>query len=147
MPYIDSAYIKARVDDTTLKNLTKERGGADAIDEAVIAAKIADAQSIVDSKIAKRYTTPVTSPSDRLKQLTFDIALYNIYRIHKTHKMDEEVKFSYEQALRDLTRIEDGKSDLVGVSELTSSPNKVLAYVTTKTTDLKMSKSVLNNYR
>ena len=145
MPYIDSAYIKARVDDTTLTKLVREKDGDETKDELAITSKIADAQSIVDSKIAKRYSTPVSSPSDRLKQITFDIALYFIYRVHRTHKMDEEVKFAYEQALRDLTRIEDGKSNLVGVSELTSSPSKVLAY--TKTSDLKMSKSLLDTYR
>lgn len=145
MPYIDSAYIKKRVDDATLTKLVREQGGNATSDEETITSKIADAQSIVDSKIAKRYSTPVANPSDRLKQITFDIALYFIYRVHRVHKSTEEVKFAYEQALRDLTRIEDGKSDLVGVSELTSSPRKVLA--NTKTPNLRMSKSLLDNYR
>jgi phage gp36-like protein len=145
MPYIDSAYIKKRVDDTTLTALVREQGGDATKDEETITSKIVDAQGIVDSKIAKRYSTPVTEPSDRLKQITFDIALYFIYRIHKTHKMDVEIKSEYERALKDLDRIEDGKSDLVGVSELKSSPNAVLAY--TKTNNLKMSKSMLDIYR
>lgn len=145
MAYIDTAYIKARVDDSTLTKLVREKDGDATKDEATITAKIADAQSVVDSKIAKRYSIPVASPSDRLKQITFDIALYFIYRTRRTHVMDEEVKFGYEQALRDLTRIEDGKSNLVGVSELTSSPNTVLAY--TQKVELRMNKQFLDNYR
>lgn len=145
MPYIDLIYIKARVDDNTLKNLTKEKGGTDEIDEALVAARISDAQSIVDSKLAKRYTVPLTTIPANIKQITYDITLYYLYKTHRTHKVDEEIKFSYEQAIRDLNRIEDGKSNLVGVSELTSSPSKVLAH--TKTSDLKMSKSLLDSYR
>ncbi|MFA7327129.1 MAG: DUF1320 domain-containing protein [Candidatus Kapaibacterium sp.] len=147
MLYIDLVYIKARVDDTTLKNLTKEKGGADEIDEALVTARIADAESLVDSKLVKRYSVPLTTAPANIKQITYDITLYYLYKTHRTHKMDEEIKFGYEQAIKELNRIEDGKSNLVGVSELTSSPSKVLVYTNTKASDRKFNKSFLTANR
>lgn len=126
MAYIDSDYIKARVDDSTLGKLTKEKGGSSP-DESLIASKISDAEVRVNSSIGNRYDVPLTTVPDKIKQITFDIALYLIYRTHRTHKMDEEIKWAYERALKELDRIEDGRTKLIGVSELNSSPTKIFA--------------------
>lgn len=147
MAYIDLAYIKARVDDTTLKNLTKEKGGADEIDATKVTARIADAESLVNSKLVKRYAVPLTVVPASIQQITYDIALYYLYKTHRTHKMDEEIKFGYEQAIKELNRIEDGKSNLVGVSELTTSPSKVLVYTTATANNRKFNKSFLTANR
>lgn len=147
MAYIDVDYIKARMDDTRLKQITKEQGGVDAIDEALVTARISDAQSIVDSKLVKRYTVPLTTVPESIRQLTYDITLYFLYKTHRTHKMDEQIKFGYETAIKELNRIEDGKSNLVGVSELTTSPSKILVYTTANAKDRKFNKSFLTANR
>jgi len=78
---------------------------AGAIDAAIVAKALADADELIDGYLAGRYAVPVAAPVPAiLIAIASDIARY---RLH-VHEPPELVRKNYEDALRRLKDIADG---------------------------------------
>lgn len=86
---------------------------------AVVNRHITRADSLIDTKIAKRYSTPITPSPPMLTTLSEDITAYFTYRSFYTqdnHSKSEYFEELYRLALDSLEQIREGDMDLVGTT-------------------------------
>lgn len=93
-----------RFGDKEIKEVA-DRDGDDAIDAAVIAAALADADQVIDGYVGARYDLPLAATPPLLKTIACHLAR------HALHKdaPPEVVKDNFNAALRQLRDISDGK--------------------------------------
>lgn len=87
----------------------REELAAPIIDEA-----IADADGEIDGYLAKRYTVPLRSVPKIINKCSKDIAVYNLFARIGIQEGGEEniVRERYQQSIRYLTMISEGKASL-----------------------------------
>lgn len=109
MAYATQADMLARFGEDELIQLTDRADPPiGAIDAAVLAARLADADALIDGYLAGRYSLPLASTPAILTQYACDVARYLLYG----NKMPEDVRDRYEDALRFLGRVADGRIGL-----------------------------------
>jgi phage gp36-like protein len=96
-----------------LSNLDDPMG--DVVDALHIDQALQDASEEVNSYVRSRYQTPIIDPPRALKRWVLDIARYLLHRYAPT----DTVKKNYEDALRFLREVRDGKKaiDLTATSQ------------------------------
>jgi phage gp36-like protein len=77
----------------------------EAIDEA-----LESASSIIDSHLGARYSVPIGNPPPIMRDLCIDIAWYRL--AYSRLKQTAEMRLRYEDAIKLLTRISDGKASI-----------------------------------
>jgi len=85
----------------------------------VVERHITRADAVINSKIAKRYSVPITPTPPFLAQLSEDITTYFTYR--SFYRQDNHNKLDYfeelkEDAFSDLEKIREGELDLIDTS-------------------------------
>lgn len=110
MPYSTKANILARIDAQTLIALTDEEG-VGSIDDAKVAAAVADADATIDAYCQALYTVPLSPVSPKITQVSVDIALYNLYS-QSDLEMPEIRKDRNREAIRFLEAAAAGKINL-----------------------------------
>lgn len=110
MSYCTQANILERVDETTLIQLTDDAGVGE-IDEAKVAAAIADADATIDAYCQGRYTVPLSPVPAKITQIGVDIALFNLYS-RSDLEMPEIRKDRNREAIRFLELAAAGKVHL-----------------------------------
>lgn len=97
---------------------------AGAVDESVLARALADADAVVDASLAVRYRLPLAAVPAVVTDLAAAIAIYKLHRFTPDQKIEKD----YEQALRDLRDIADGRKrlDLAGVEPESSGASGVV---------------------
>lgn len=85
--------------------------GTGTIDTAIVDNAIALASGVIDNYLARRYSVPITSPTEAVKGWAEAIALHYLYRDQPT----DTVRQRYEDALRELRDIAAGRADLAGI--------------------------------
>lgn len=103
MPYATQQDLVDRFGETEIIQLS-DRGNNGAIDTAVVAAKLADADAEVDGYLAGRYTLPLEPVPRVLVRVACDIARYHLYDDRAT----EQVTTRYRDAVRLLEQIAKG---------------------------------------
>ena len=93
--------------------IAADHDGDGVADEAVVTQGLSDATDLINTYIGKRETLPLTTVPAVLKRLCVDIALY---LMSKPPSITEEKRKRYEDAVKLLQAISDGKVSL-GVSE------------------------------
>lgn len=90
----------------------------DANDQVVINAneQINAADDEIDSYIRARYTLPIVNIPERLKQISKDISIYNLYKRRHRQDMPEGIVNIYKDRIKELLNIQAGKID-IGVPE------------------------------
>jgi phage gp36-like protein len=73
---------------------------------------LADASAEIDGYLRARYTLPLASVPADLKRLACDIARYRL--LDDAAGRDSTARLAYEDAVKQLSAIRDGKSALVG---------------------------------
>ncbi len=134
MSYTTQQHLETRFGTKTLRDLT-DRGTppAGAIDAAVVAQAIADADAVIDGYLAGRYALPLTSLPPLLADLAAAIAFYKLHRQTPVEKVVRD----YDQALSLLRDIARGQVMLPvagtapaqttsGVSVITNNPHRPL---------------------
>lgn len=121
--YCTQADILKRIDENTLLGLTAENPGDTEIDTAKVSEAITDADNIINSYAAKRYTVPFATVPGYIKTLSVDIAVYNLYTLKPTtFEADSSVKDRYDNAIKFLKLLADGKVTIGDIPEPTASP-------------------------
>jgi len=110
MPYCTQANLLDRIDEATLVMLTDESGDGE-VDEAKVAAAIADADATIDAYCQGRYTIPLTPVPAKILQVSVDIALFNLYS-RSDLEMPEVRKERNKEAIRFLEMTAAGKINL-----------------------------------
>lgn len=111
MPYATQADLASRFGTAELIQLT-DRTNANAIDAAVVATALADADGIIAPYLAARYALPVSPVPVALSRIASDIARYLLWKDNPP----EFVRDNYEDALGMLKALMEGKAVLPGAA-------------------------------
>lgn len=81
---------------------------------------IADAQSLIDSYLGRRYTTPISPVPSYITQVTADLAIFNILVEHLPRGNPDFFQPRYDRAMKILTDIVSG-TIIIGSATVVSS--------------------------
>ncbi len=99
-----------------------ERAG---IDEAIVTRATADADATIDAYCQGRYTVPLSPVPPKIRQVSVDIAIYNLYS-RRDDTAPEIRKDRYKEAIRFLEKVAEGKIELGAATPVpTTSGNAV----------------------
>lgn len=124
MSYTTLAALVGRYGEPLLTQAT-DRDNSGQIDEAVVAQQIANAAAVIDASLAVRYRLPLVTVPAIVAELALAIAIYKLH----VFSPDQKIKDEYDQALRDLRDLADGrkKLDVAGLEPATSGAGGVIA--------------------
>jgi len=109
MTYSANADILEQLDEAILIQLTDDADAGE-VDADVVTRAIADADSEIDSYCGKRYTIPFSAVPVRVRKLSVDIAIYNLYARRKGAPEDRKTR--YDNAIRFLKDVAKGLATL-----------------------------------
>jgi len=110
MPYCTQADIERQLDFQTLVQLADDLG-VGSVDSAVVDRAISDADATIDAYCQGRYSTPIDPVPDKVRQVSVDIAIYNLYS-RRGDVVPEVRKDRYREAIRFLERVAAGQISL-----------------------------------
>ncbi len=87
-----------------------DRDGDGVSDDAAIERALSSASDEIDSYLGVRFTVPYSHPSEILTQLCVDMAIYRLANTRDV--MTETIKDRYNDSIKHLIRISDGKATL-----------------------------------
>lgn len=111
MPYATQADLVRRFGDEELIQLT-DRLQVGQIAETVVEAALTDASGTIESYLGARYAVPVSPVPELLLRLCCDIARFFL----RGESASEAVRKVYDDALKTLRDLSDGKAVLVGAA-------------------------------
>jgi len=110
MAYCIQDDILRLIDETSLIQLTDDAGAGE-IDDDKVTRAIADADAAIDAYCQDRYSVPLSPVPPRVRQLSVDIAVYNLYS-RSDLSMPEVRKDRNKEAIRFLEKVAEGKIKL-----------------------------------
>lgn len=110
MPYATKANMIARFGEPEVIALTDRTGSLDAVDDAVLASALAEADAEIDPYLAPRHTLPLSSVPEILAGFACDIARYRLSGSVVTET--ETVRNRYKDAIKFLELVASGKIGL-----------------------------------
>lgn len=111
MSYSGQTDILNQIDSTVLLQLTDD-AGAGSIDADVVTRAIADADATIDSYCQDRYSIPLSPVPPKIRQISVDIAIYNLYSRRADMGMPEIRTDRNKEAIRFLEKVAEGKISL-----------------------------------
>ncbi len=114
MSYSAENDILLRLDEETLINLTDDAGTGTA-NTAVVIQAITDADALIDSYVGSVYAVPLTTVPDIVKEISVDIAIYNLYS-RRTDTIPDIRKDRFNNAIKYLQDIAGSKISLQGLT-------------------------------
>ena len=110
MAYSTQDDMLQQLDETSLIRLTDDAEDG-VIDAEVVTRSIADADATIDAYCQGRYTVPLTPVPDKIRGVSVDIAVYNLYS-RKGDTAPEIRKDRHKEAIRFLEKVSEGKIKL-----------------------------------
>jgi phage gp36-like protein len=107
MAYSAQADIFNQVESEVLIQLTDDENTG-AVGEAVVTRAIADADATIDAYCQGRYNVPLSPVPEKIRQVSVDIAIYNLYS-RRMDTMPEVRAERHKEAIRFLEKVADGK--------------------------------------
>jgi len=96
-----------QIDEAILIQLTDDTG-AGAVDEDKVTKAIEDADATIDAYCQGRYTIPLSPVPDKIRQVSVDIAIYNLFS-RRGDAAPETRKDRHKEAIRFLEKVGEGK--------------------------------------
>mgnify|MGYP000978433563 CR=1 FL=1 len=115
----------------------------DNVDEA-----IAKADGDIDGYIGGRYSLPLTTVPQKIKDISVDLSIYYLWTRRPERKVPEEIRAKYNDGIKKLKDIQDGKF-LLGIAQMGSSGSGITGsdVRTNKTSaDKKFTKDLLSRF-
>lgn len=81
MVYSTQNDILSLIDETSLIQLTEDKANIGAIDTSKVTRAIVDADATINTYCQGRYPVPLSPVPDKIRQISVDIAIYNLYSI------------------------------------------------------------------
>jgi len=110
MVYSAQSDILEQLDEETLIQLTDDYGTG-LVDSDKVTRAIADADATIDAYCQGRYTVPLDPVPNKIRQVSVDLAIYNLYS-RRDDTAPETRKDRNKEAIRFLEKVADGKIDL-----------------------------------
>jgi len=110
MAYCIQDDILNQLEESALIELTDDENTG-AVVEAVVARAIADADATIDAYCQGRYSVPLSPVPEKIRQVSVDIAIYNLYS-RRGDVIPEVRKDRNREAVRFLEKVADGKITL-----------------------------------
>ncbi len=110
MAYCTQTDILNQLDSAVLLQLTDD-DGVGTTDADIVTRAIADADATINSYCQDRYTIPLSPVPDKIRQLSVDIAIYNLYSRREDVTPDIR-KDRNKEAIRFLEKVAEGKINL-----------------------------------
>jgi len=110
MSYSAKADILNQLDEPTLIELTDDAGAGE-VDDDIVTRAIADADATIDAYCQGRYEVPLDATPDKIRQISVDIAIYNLYSRRDDTAPDTR-KDRYKDAIRFLEKVAGGEIEL-----------------------------------
>lgn len=107
--------------------------------------QITAADDEIDSYLRGRYDLPLASVPGRIKQISKDIAIYNLYKRRQRDSMPDSIVAIYKERLKELDKIRSGGIDL-GVESTEVKSSSGVFKTNKKSTDKVFPSSTLDNY-
>lgn len=128
MVYCTKADILNQISETELAQLTDDAAGA-VVDDDIVDAAIADADSEIDGYCGEKYTVPFADVPGIVQKMSVGIAIYNLFARRETSMagMPESRTNRYDKAIRLLLLISQGKVSLGEVPAPAGNPDEVAA--------------------
>ncbi len=113
MPYCTLEDIYGSMEESDVIGYTDD-AGLNTVDETRTTQAIDGAGSLIDAYLAKRYTVPLDPVPGMIRELAVDIAIYKI--CSRRDQAPDGRRKKYEDAIRFLERIAEGKALVPGAS-------------------------------
>jgi len=110
MAYCTQNDILHQLDEDSLIQLTDDEGTG-AVDQDVLNRAIADADATIDAYCQGRYSIPLSSVPGMIRQISVDIAIYNLYS-RRGDVIPDIRRDRYNNAIRFLEKVAEGKIQL-----------------------------------
>lgn len=110
MSYSAQTDILNQLDEETLIQLTDDPGYGE-VDDDVVDRAIADADATIDSYCQGRYVLPLSPVPAKVRMVSVDIAIYNLYSRRGDTAPDVR-KDRHKEAIRWLEKVAEGKVEL-----------------------------------
>jgi phage gp36-like protein len=130
MAYSTKSDILEQMDETTLIQLTDD-DGAGIVDDDKVTRAIADADATIDAYCQGRYTVPLDPVPDKIRSISVDVAIYNLYS-RRDDTAPETRKERYKEGVAFLKDIAAGRAHL---GAATPAPETTEASVDIKSSD------------
>ncbi|MBN2060705.1 MAG: DUF1320 domain-containing protein [Deltaproteobacteria bacterium] len=108
--YCTQSDILEQLDEVILIQLTDDEGAGE-VDNDKVTRAIADADSTIDAYCQDRYTIPLSPVPEKIRQVSVDIAIYNLYS-RRDDTAPEARKDRNKEAIRFLEKVNEGKIKL-----------------------------------
>jgi phage gp36-like protein len=106
MAYCTQTDILQQIDNDILQSLTDDHNLGQ-VDDDMVDRAIADADANIDAYCQGRYTVPLDPVPDKIRQISVDIAIYNLYS-RRDDTCPETRKDRYREAIRFLEKVAAG---------------------------------------
>lgn len=136
--YTDPDEIAKVIPNDWLAQMTDDDSG-EVTDESLVNAAVRWAETRVNGYLSRRYILPATINSvsvtlltvpDEVRDIATDIAIYRVYKRRMDDQMPKEIRASYDEAIKRLEDIRDGKTRiLIDALSVTGSPGVVTVSV------------------
>lgn len=111
--YIQAQDLMEVMSERSLIELSNDGSRATAINQAVLDKACQYASELVDGYLRSRYITPLNQVPTIIRNICLQLARYFLYSRRPEGKgFPENVQKTYEQALKDLQKIQDGRLHL-----------------------------------
>ncbi len=110
MAYCIQDDILNQLEESALIELTDDENTGAVVD-AVVARAITDADATIDAYCQGRYSVPLSPVPEKIRQVSVDIAIYNLYS-RRGDVVPEVRKDRYREAVRFLEKVAEGKITL-----------------------------------
>jgi phage gp36-like protein len=110
MAYCSEDDLLKMIPEEDLTDLTADSG--EVPDSLVIADVISKADAEIDSYLGVKYVVPISPPSDQVKALSVDLAIYHLYSRHSIMRPVRQQK--YDAAVAFLKQVSVGQAVIMG---------------------------------
>lgn len=130
MPYCNLIDIKRMVDEAELISLTDDEDSGDVV-SSVVDAAISDADAMIDTYLAGKYTVPISPTPSIIRKLSVDIALYNLFS--RRGRVSEATEQRYKDAVSMLRDVSKGNAAITGATDAPEERSDDVVIITNST--------------
>ena len=123
MPYVTQAQLQDRFGAGDLKQWTDDDASG-AVDASVVGSIIADVGAMIDAAASQHYTAPLSlgnaTTAAVVRDMAGSLAGYRLATRRHADNVPENLRLLYDDALKWLQRLEQGKVSLAGETEISA---------------------------
>ncbi len=128
--YCEYSDITASIPEAQIASLTDDTNG-ETVDEDIVNQAISSADELIDSYLRSRYGVPLTTVPLIIKELSVELAIYNLYKRRFRTDIPEPIQENFKIQISILKQIQNGTMNL-GIEKKALDGGQVGIYRTNK---------------